>query len=608
MITKSILFDLLLWLAPSFCFLYIYLKIFDAPTSALLPHLASVISVYLGLMGIRLINWKISSLKFALPHSHIAAALLLTPPLLLLLWYAVTIIGLIYWGRVVTWPLLNSYLKQISYFSKTLDLPTGTIPSLTLIALLLASGIFALRKKIQTLDLSHTAHSHLSSSSLLVISFLSICTAALQLTALRTNESRNQEPISIAFFNGSTTKIQSHDFTPSPLLDANEKKIRDTYSPSKTSHSKNLILIIVDALRADHMGIYGYERQTTPHLTELSKKFETFIIKNTTSTCAESFCGLSALISSRNLNHIPSNPISLQETLKAHGYSINLILSGDHTNFYGIRDIYGPVDSYFDATLQAARYINDDSTIIDQLNKIPPHPKNKPAMFQFHLMSTHGLGLRHEENKIYTPYTNYYKWPPRQERIAPNENEASRAINHYDNGVKQADKIISEIIYTLKNKGYLEEALVVITADHGEMLGEKKLFGHQHTVDEAVLRIPLIFQRQGYKGVEIPSRPASSQIDIAPTILRELDINQPASWQGIALQSSTKPRYTHFQQHPNRGIYITENNKKTFKYYINMTTYEEHVYKIEEDPLETKNIANTTPDSDLKSWRQETLK
>src|SRR5690606_24393120 len=139
-------------------------------------------------------------------------------------------------------------------------------------------------------------------------------------------------------------------------------------------------------------------------------------------------------------------------------------------------------------------------------------------------MSTHGLGKRGAGCSPYQPVSNYYSWPGGSPNRPPSEEAARHAVNYYDNGVTCWDGVVSELLDTLEIKGYLHDALVVITGDHGEMLGENGLFSHQYGLDEGVLDIPLILIRYGYEGGEFPFHPLVGQVDIAPTIARELGV------------------------------------------------------------------------------------
>jgi hypothetical protein len=68
-----------------------------------------------------------------------------------------------------------------------------------------------------------------------------------------------------------------------------------------------------------------------------------------------------------------------------------MILGGDHTNFYGLRKIYGAVDSYYDGASTNRYYVNDDDLVLDRLASFPPWD-GSPTMIQFQLPA--GVELR----------------------------------------------------------------------------------------------------------------------------------------------------------------------------------------------------------------------
>ena len=129
-----------------------------------------------------------------------------------------------------------------------------------------------------------------------------------------------------------------------------EDAARAGYRPNPAAARRNVILIVVDALRPDHMGVNGYARDTTPNLSRLAKAGVVRNIGVAHASCSESSCGLLSLASSKYVHQFSSRPFTLQQVLVQHGYRIHLILGGDHTNFYGLKESYGKVDSYFDGS------------------------------------------------------------------------------------------------------------------------------------------------------------------------------------------------------------------------------------------------------------------
>lgn len=228
-------------------------------------------------------------------------------------------------------------------------------------------------------------------------------------------------------------------------------------------------------------------------------------------------------------------------------------------------------------------------------------------MFQFHFMSTHGIGLRHEVSGSFIPASNYYSWPFTDERKAPSLDKVPEGVNYYDNGVLQFDRIVHDVLQELASKGYLKNAVVLVTGDHGEMLGEKGLFGHQRRVYEDVLRVPFVLQRRGYVSNTSFEGVLASQVDIAPTILRELGISPPSVWQGIALQSGSFSRFIYFQQSDYVGVYDARKKSEVLKYWRDFSTGEEFLYDIYKDRQEGSDVFEAAKKDDLILWRNQVM-
>src|SRR6185437_130601 len=218
--------------------------------------------------------------------------------------------------------------------------------------------------------------------------------------------------------------------------------------------SRNVILIVGDALRSDHMSVYGYGRSTTPNLARMLQMPGAVKVPMVHSVCAETTCGVLALLASKFVFQIAPHSFSLIEVLRRNNYKTHLILSGDHTNFYDLRKAYGQGDDYYDGNdAQAFGYYgNDDALVVDRVAKLAPWDGGN-HYFQFHLMSAHSLGSRHEEFLRYQPASDYRSWvrPSRAAKTVPSEVIA--ANNFYDNGVLQFDAYVARILASLSEKG-----------------------------------------------------------------------------------------------------------------------------------------------------------
>jgi hypothetical protein len=267
-------------------------------------------------------------------------------------------------------------------------------------------------------------------------------------------------------------------------------------------------------------------------------------------------------------------------------------------HFYGLREAYGNVDTYFDGSMAKGYYMNDDRLLFGAVHGLPAWD-GVPAMFQFHLMSAHALGRRQPQFQSYSPAANYAVAVNQDDSGAPSQ----AGVNFYDNGVRQADSVMAELLHALNDKGYLRNALVVITADHGELLGEHRAYGHAKGVYEEVLRVPLLLMSFGYK----PSCPVGdgvrgNQVDIAPTILAELGMPLPATWSGAALQEGRSLDFAYFQQAPFAGAYDWRG--AGWKYAIDMRSGQETVAAISESAVERQ---DAPPPELLRQWRAQVM-
>ena len=160
-----------------------------------------------------------------------------------------------------------------------------------------------------------------------------------------------------------------------------------------------------------------------------------------TAACSESYCGLMSIARSKYVHQFSRSSISLPEVLRRHGYEVRFILGGDHTNFYGLKEAYGSADEYFDGASDTG-YMNDDWGLLAHVASMPDW-SGAPQYIQFHLMSTHGLGKRHEQFNRYSPALSYYGpgW-----KLRAGDDEKLVASNYYDNGMLQFDHVVDQLI------------------------------------------------------------------------------------------------------------------------------------------------------------------
>jgi glucan phosphoethanolaminetransferase (alkaline phosphatase superfamily) len=598
--------DVALWFALPGAFLLAYVLVYSEPSTAVAPHLelASMPLLAGFLTRLALARSSASNRVYFLLSSTLTSSVLA----LFVVYYAIVLIGLHSWGGVVAWNVIPTFFLQTSMITEAWNIPRICIIVIPFLVYWLA--IVLCRRYFDRVDWVPFLNPYLSGLMFTGVMLIGIAVmASVSVQFYNGIFLRKSEPFSLTCFPPSAG-MDLEGFVVNPVtadrMDIVEDAARQSYvgvGPiSNGVRRKNLVFILVDALRPDHMEQYGYDRETTPNLTRMVREHPTRVMQEVHSTCADTACSVFSMFSSTFPGHFAAHPFMLHHVLWRNGYHIHLILSGDKTYFYSRKKYYGDVDTFYDGTQAPGYYMNDDQMVIDKLATMPRFDGN-PVMFQFHLMSAHILRKRDDGHGPFQPEQRYLF--PDSRDTGPGGEVLPGPRNFYDNGVLRADDVIGQLMTLLKDKGYLEDSLVVITADHGESLGEHGLYHHANSVREEVLHVPLIMLAYG-RPLKIPNPPRTfaSQVDIAPTILRELDIPQPSSWVGRPLQFHQNIDVSFFTEHAYHGLIDHRDPSNQLKYTVDQDSGAKRVFNLSIDPHEERDLHDQLPAERLKDWQK----
>ena len=521
---------------------------------------------------------------------------------LLLAFYALTIYGYFHWSAAFTLDLFNAYITQLP---KLLSIAGVSFIFVLALALLCFLSIFLLYIYLSRYilltneDIENTTAIKLSfrtaEISLKPMTCIRLMTiACIALYALTYRLWLPREPFAIAI----TNNWSLSNLAPRELflaeLDTHKSEIQ-SYVKASNIKPRPLILITIDALRSDQMGVYGGEVDNTPFLSSLLKEHRLQKFDVAHSICTLSFCGLLGALRSNYWSALKKPSPTISDTLKINDYQTIFLLGGDHTNFVGLRKFYGNnIDFYKDGSVDLSNYPNDDFEVLKWLRDIDP--KEPQATFMFiHLMSVHEAGLRHEE---------FQKWQPSVAPIAsallsgsnPSNEYGVAYRNNYNNGILQADAMVRNIFKELKNKGMLDNALVIISADHGEYLGEFNRFHHGQEPYEPVSRIPLLVYDP--LNPKYPVRRLTSQVDIVPTFLYAIGAKIPPSWQGVPLQVKTTRSSVSIASGDISGTVALIEGKR-YKFLKKRDDDTEWLFDLNSPEAETRNIATFIDQKDI---------
>lgn len=302
----------------------------------------------------------------------------------------------------------------------------------------------------------------------------------------------------------------------------------------------NVVLLTVDALRRDHVGRYGYGRDTTPFLDAFGAEGVT--VRGAVSVSSHTREAVPGLLAGRYPDAATDGGYrlateTLADRLVARGYRAG----GFHSNPYLSRAFgYGTGFDAFDDDL----YLGDSKLLalgqrlLDKLrgrHYAPAESINQrslgwldggdgPFFLWNHYMDPHGPYDPPEGfdrfvdagSPEHDPAALYRKAAVRAPGAVTAEEQRS-LIDGYDGEVAYVDDCLGRFVDALDERGLLEDSLVVVTADHGDAFGEHGYYGHPRHMDDELVDVPMLLGGGAVEGGEVEG--VASTLDVVATAL-----------------------------------------------------------------------------------------
>lgn len=408
------------------------------------------------------------------------------------------------------------------------------------------------------------------------------------------------------------------------------------------SKNLNLLLISVDTLRTDHMGVYGYKKNTTPNIDRWAKN--AFVVTNAYTVMPITFHSFYTLFTGKDevlKNGIIANryittdkisdailtvPKILKENnFRTGAFITNPVIGEASLNFFsdGFQDfeyintsgIYSNekipdinVYSYDfenakEVTKRGVEWIevNKENRFFLWLHYTTPHtPYNPPKEYLCKI-------TKDCNSKVYNDLlTKYFTEPERVLKSCSYEGNSPEIINAYrdlyDGEILSVDEQIGLVLKEIEGLSLSKKTVVVLYGDHGEGF-DHNTFGHGNALYHSAIRIPLI--------IKIPSTAPRTitnlldNSDILPTILDILKIQYDEKHiSGRSFMPILSGKKASSSKQNIYSIATTEEvNKRsifdgTYKYIQSLTNYclnesrREELYNLKTDPEETDNLAS----------------
>jgi arylsulfatase A-like enzyme len=409
-------------------------------------------------------------------------------------------------------------------------------------------------------------------------------------------------------------------------------------------HPRNLLLVTVDTLRADHLSSYGNDRRTSPSIDRLAGSGVRF--HNAFVQRSGTWPSLTSIFTSRyprshgvrsNGDMLAASVRTFTQQLRKNGFHtaamITNMLRGRHPGFDELI-IFGEVDQGRRDEAATARTIqwlreHGDEKFFVWLHLMGPHDPYEPAP---EYRERYDTGYRGPLDGSHDPLHAIHT-----ERLQLTAGELGHVVSLYDAEIAEVDARIGRVLAALDELGLTDDTLVAFTSDHGEELyGRYSYFFHSWSIYDSVLKVPLILSAPRQLPRDTTVDTVVESIDLAPTVLEVLGIPVPSSYEGRSLvpliagdeETSANPGAAFAEL----GPYIQSIRTDRWHYVYNprelsspgsrhndagrrgvFDIAREELYDVREDPAQLHNVADRHPEvvaelrDRLLRWRGSTV-
>jgi len=413
-----------------------------------------------------------------------------------------------------------------------------------------------------------------------------------------------------------------------------------------------ILLIDIDSLRPDHLGCYGYHRKTSPNMDIIAAEG----VKFNQYYCSDAPClpSRTALMSGRFgihtgvVNHgglaadlrPEGSKREMQDKLATESLpaicrkaGIRTVLISPFAERHSSWTFYAGFTEIYNTGKRGRESAEDISPTVQNwlerngeeddwflyVNYWDPHtPYRAPMEYgnpfadeplkRFYteaLLKQHLQAIGpHTSQELYSYHDQPKPGLPRALGKLTNFEDLRTFIDGYDIGIHYVDHHLGKIIDILKLKGIYKDTAIIITADHGENLGELGIYAEHATADKATTNIPMIIKwPQGRQGEVVNG--LHYNLDLCPTLAELLNVEKSDTWQGKSYAESIFKRVDNSYQQLIIGqlAHVCQRSVR-FDQWLYIRTYhdgyylfpKEMLFDVEKDPYETHNVAEEFPE------------
>ena len=316
----------------------------------------------------------------------------------------------------------------------------------------------------------------------------------------------------------------------------------------------NLILVSIDTLRADHVGVYGYSKPTTPAIDAFAR--DAVVFRNCFAHAPATLASHASLFTSLLPQHHGAS-IALESQLAPSATTLTEVLAGagyQTASFNGgiqLDAAYG-LDRGFDVYESVQPRSTRPQTLTGEAVRLASGVERsrawldhvQPPFFLFlhsyeihHPYTPRSRDLAHFRGDYTGPLPDHISMKTLRQvntgRRRLSKADVAHVVATYDAELRSADAAFGELIEILREKRLYDDTLIVLTSDHGEEFGEHGKMGwHSHTLFDELLHVPLIIRFPGSRWAGATFDAQVRILDVAPTVLSALGLAPPPGYAG----------------------------------------------------------------------------
>jgi len=320
----------------------------------------------------------------------------------------------------------------------------------------------------------------------------------------------------------------------------------------------SFVLVSIDTLRADHLGVYGYPRDISPTIDRLTGTRFALTVSTSSWTLPTHVSMLTGLYPS--VHGVEDDGVRLAESvptlagaLRAAGYRTLAVTSHVYASSqFGLDRGF---DVFDDELTRGGTRSPVAAEVVDRITKHLPKSKDRPFFAFFHFFDPHwpyappepfrsrfaDPGYRGPMDGTLAPLKPYFMGEPMPAA------DLQHIVDLYDGEIAYVDSQLARLLGELKKRNLLDNTVFIVTADHGEEFKEHGSLGHARTLYQEQLAVPLIFSGHPSMPPNTTRSDPASLVDIAPTVLAMAGVEQVPAMDGRSLVPAGKERALHAQ-------------------------------------------------------------